>query len=98
MGRKTEGYAGDAMYEKSHECGIMRKMRMQPVHLFPGSLFIQHEHMHKVNGLKETLPAVTGGVALVDRSLDRDIQERADVSFQVPSSDGSVLMQALRER
>ena len=91
MGRKTKWNTSDAMHQIGNESWIVREMGMQMIDLFSSSVFIEKQQINKVNGLKKTLPAVTGLVTLIDDWMDRDIGQGAQVSLEIQPGDFSML-------
>ena len=73
MGCKTKWNASNAMHQIGNQSRVMCKMGMQMIYLFSGAPFFQNEQVNQMNSLKKALPAVAGGIALIDLPLSRDI-------------------------
>src|ERR1051325_8093250 len=66
-------------------------MRMQMVYLFPVSLFFSIQQRNQMNRLQKTLPAIAGGVALINDFVRGSIKQCLNVSLEISAGYCNVL-------
>jgi len=98
MSRKTKWNASYAVRQIGNQSRVVCKMGMQMINLFPDSLFLRDQKGNEVYGLKEAIPAVAGGIALIDHFIDRNINQGMEIALEMQSSHLKVLNHHVPQR
>lgn len=98
MRREAERNTSHQMYEVGDQRRIVCEMSVEMIDSFSGVLLLQFQEVGQVNSLEKTIPAAAGGIALVNATLRREINQTTKISFEIQPGDLSVLVEHLPQR
>lgn len=86
MRREAERNAGHELHQVGNQCRVMREVSMQMIDHFSAVPFLWDQQVNQMHSLKKTFPAAAGGIAIIDASIRYDIQQRTEISSEMPPS------------
>ena len=91
MGGKTKWKSSYTIHEIGNQSRVVGKVGMQMVYVFSGSPFFQNKNINQVNRLKETFPAIAGGISFINLWVGCNIGQGAKISKELTPGNLQVL-------
>jgi len=92
MRREAERNASHQMHQVGDQRRVVRKMCVQMINPFAGAPMLPVQEVDQAHGLEKTSPAAAGGIAFIDASIDYDIKQRMEVSFEMQPGCFNILL------